>query len=404
MPYNRATLRELVTACFDSGDLNVFCSDHFAEVYNNFTDGQDKSDRVLKLLDYVERRSNFQQLAELVKVANPERYKDFEAQLTADQDTDPEITDALRLIQEELNRNPDYANLKSRFEVILEQISLLSDYKVLHDGLHTIQYSVFQNILASVKIVMDDKYARDDLSKYLRDYRREVSEMSDAAARKKVDAGENLWITQLDESGNELEDGIEKGDQAQMSKATEAINQVIGREPGRINLRLYQAVYAYNQTLPEPTDLMNKVRERINAIAPGAEKVMRFQKGIDALKEINANLKALIAEHNSWQEVERDLRVLPEFLADAGIPAFNKKWLKVRAQIEQYYSSGTDKSSVRLKKADERVGSAIAENDAEAVQKTFETYWSEASDRFFYVDKSVLALCERLKSIRSELD
>lgn len=390
-----------MTNCFDGGELNVFCSDHFAEVYNNFTDGQDKVERVLKLIDYVEQHSNLQQLADLVKAARPERYKDFEKLLTA---SDLEITDALRLIQDELNRSPDYANLKKRFEVILEQISLLSDYKVLHDGLHTIQYSVFQNILSSVKIVMDDKYARDDLSKYLRDYRREVAEMSDAAARKKVDAGESLWITQLDESGNELEDGIEKGDQAQMSKATEAINQVIGREPGRINLRLYQAVYAYNETLPEPTDLMNKVRERINSIAPGAEKVMHFQRGIDALKEINANLKALIAEHNSWQEVERDLRVLPEFLADAGIPAFNKKWLKVRAQIEQYYSAGTDKSSLRLKKADERVGAAIAENDAEAVQKTFETYWSEASDRFFYVDKSVLALCERLKSIRGELD
>lgn len=401
MPYNRFTLRELVTNCFDGGELNVFCSDHFAEVYNNFTDGQDKVERVLKLIDYVEQHSNLQQLANLVKAARPERYKDFEKLLTA---SDLEITDALRLIQEELNRNPDYANLKNRFEVILEQISLLSDYKVLHDGLHTIQYSVFQNILASVKIVMDDKYARDDLSKYLRDYRREVADMNDAAARKKVDAGESLWITKLDESGNELEEGIEKGDQAQMSKATEAINQVIGREPGRINLRLYQAVYAYNETLPEPTDLMNKVRERINSIAPGAEKVMHFQRGIDALKEINANLKALIAEHNSWQEVERDLRVLPEFLADAGIPAFNKKWLKVRAQIEQYYSSSTDKSSLRLKKADERVGAAIAENNAEAVQKTFETYWSEASDRFFYVDKSVLALCERLKSIRGELD
>ncbi|HZI85527.1 MAG TPA: hypothetical protein VFD48_01750 [Pyrinomonadaceae bacterium] len=404
MPYNRAILRELVMACFDGAELTIFCSDHFGEVYSNFTDGQDKADRVLKLLDHVERHSDFQRLAELVKAANAETFKDFEARLTAEQETDPQITDALRLIQEELNRNPDYANLKERFEKILEQISLLSDYKVLHDGLHTIQYSVFQNILASIKIVLDDKYARDDLSKYLRDYRREVAEMTDAAARKKVDVAENLWITQLEQSGNELEDGIEKGDQAQMSKATETINQVIGREPGRINLRLYQAVYAYNETLPEPTDLMNRVRERINAIAPGAEKVILFQKGIDALKEINANLKALIAEHNSWQEVERELRVLPDFLADAGIPAFNKKWLKVRAQIEQYYSSGNDKSSLRLKKADERVGSAVAANDPEAVQKTFETYWSEASDRFFYVDKSVLALCESLKSIRSELD
>ena len=391
-------------ACFDGGELNVFCSDNYAEVYNNFTDGQDKVDRVLKLLDYVEGHSNFQQLAELVKVANPGKYQGFEARLLAEQDTDPEITDALRLIQEELNRNPDYASLKTRFAVILEQISLLSDYKVLHDGLHTIQYSYFQNIVASTKIVLDDKYARGDLSTYMRSYRREVVFMKDAAERKKVDAEESLWITQLEKSGDELEEGINKGDQAQMSKALETINLVIGSQPSKINLRLYQAVYAYNQTLPEPTDLMNKVRERLNAIAPGSEKVAHFQKGIDALKEINANLKNLIAEHNSWQEVERDLRVLPDFLTDAGIPAFNKRWLKVRAQIEPYYSNSDDKSSIRLKGADEMVGSAVAENNPEDVQKAFENYWSEASDRFFYVDKSVLELCERLRLIRSELD
>ena len=43
-------------------------------------------------------------------------------------------------------------------------------------------------------------------------------------------------------------------------------------------------------------------------------------------------------------------------------------------------------------------------NDSENVRKAFENYYSEASDRFFYVDKSVLELCERLTVIRNDLE
>ena len=204
----------------------------------------------------------------------------------------------------------------------------MSDYKALHDGLHEIQYSYLENILASTKIVMDDKYARLDLTKYMRDYRRVVTDMKAAADHKEVDEAETLWISQLDQAGIDLEEGVKKGNQAQFSSATQTMNLVIGTQPTIINRKLYQAVYAYNENLPVPTVLMNNVWEKIKAIAPDAEKVKHFQKGIDLLKEINSNLKELIAEHNSWQDVEGQLRMLGGLLADASIIVFNKVWLR----------------------------------------------------------------------------
>jgi hypothetical protein len=408
MPYTRAILRELVEAAFTNADLKVFCSDHFSEVYNDFTDGQSETDRVLKLLDFVETHEGLEPLAALLKIANPVKYKAFEARLEQEteeqpQEADPLITDALRKIQEELERNPDYKYLKRRFEAILERISLLSDYKDLHDGLHTIQYSLYQNIVASTKIVMDDKYARPDLKQYLRDYRREVDNMKDAARGKQVGPEEDVWVTQLEQAGNDLEEGIEKADKVQIDGATQTINQVIGIQPTIINRKLYAAVYAYKENLPEPTDLMNKVREKINAIAPDSERVKHFENGINSLKQINTQLGVLTAEHNTWQDVDNQLRMLPDLL-EAGIPVFNKHWQSLRTRIAPYYANSDDKSSVRLKKADELLDAAIAENEVDAVRRAFDNYCSEASDRFFYVDKSVLELCGKLKLIRNELD
>lgn len=322
---------------------------------------------------------------------------------------DPDITDALVKTQEALKRDQDYDYLQRRFEAILEQISSLSDYKALHDGLHEIQYSYYQNIIGNTKIVLDDKYAKYDLLKYLRDYRRVVTDMQDAARRKKVESVEDQWIAQLDQAGNDLEEGINKSDKIQINSATQTINQVIGTQPTIVNRKLYFAVYAYNGSLPELTDVMNRVREKINAIAPQSETVKHFQKGIDSLKEMNAKLDALIKEHNTWQDVDNQLRILPDLL-DAGVSVFNKRWQAQRARIEPFYTSKEEetsvlyKSSVLLKGADDLLGSAIDENDPGGVRIAFENYCSQASDRFFYVDKSVMELCEKLSLIRKELD
>ena len=413
MPYTRAILRELVGAAFSDEDLRVFCSDNFTDVYNNFTDEQSKNERVLELLDFAQSHSGFKPLAELVKRANPEKYEEFESRLTQETEQtpkpDPEITSALEKIRQELKRDPDYGYLLRRFTAILEQISLLSDYKRLHDGLHEIQYSYYENIIRNTTIIMDDKYAKYDLNKYLGGYRREVLEMQEATRRKKVDPVEDQWVAQLDQAGNDLEEGIEKGNKSQMDSATQTISQVIGTQPTIINRKLYAAVSAYNGNIPELPEVMNRVRERFNAIAPPSE-TAKFERGISSLKELNTKLRVLIDEHNTWQGAETQLRALLDLLDDAGVSVVNKRWQKQRVSIEPFYTSNEDKSSVlykssvRLKEADEQLTAAIVENELEGVRKAFDNYCSQASERFFYVDKSVMELCERLSLIRKELD
>ena len=177
-------------------------------------------------------------------------------------------------------------------------------------------------------------------------------------------------------------------------------------QPTIINRKLYAAVYAYNEGLPELTDVMNKVRQKLDANKVESDK---FQRGIDSLKEMNEKLRALIAEHNTWQDVDSQLRILPDLL-EVGVSVFNKRWQAQRIRIEPYYTSKEEESSVlykssdRLKQADGLLSAAIDANDQREVGAAFENYCSTASDRFFYVDKSVMGLCEKLSLIRKELD
>ena len=206
MPHNRAVFRELVDAAFSNESLRIFCSDNFSEVYNNFTSEQSKSDRVLALIDYVERHNGFDRLASLVRQENPEQYEVFATRLSEEAGQsvppNPAITKALVLTQEALKEERTY--LQRRFEAVLGQIDLLSDYKALHDGLHEIQYSYYQNIIDNTRIVLDDKYAKYNLFNFLKAYRRDVSSMQDTTRKGRVEPVEEQWIDQLDKAANDL--------------------------------------------------------------------------------------------------------------------------------------------------------------------------------------------------------
>jgi CHAT domain len=296
--------------------------------------------------------------------------------------------------------------LQKRFETILAQIDLVTDYKVLHDGLHEIQYTFYPTMFDNTKIVLDDKYAKKSLSGLLNGYRREVSNMKDAARRGKVDAEENQWIDQLDIAASVMEQGIRKGNRSEIDAAGQSINDVRGAQPSIINRKLYNAVSTYNQNLSELPEVMTKVLKQLSTDQAEAEK---FERGITALKQLNGTLHDLISEHNVWQDIDGLLQMLPDLLVAAGAQVFEKRWLPLRKRIEPYYTSQEDESSVlfqtskRLKEADGELTAAVATGDAGEVGSAFRDYYDSASERFYYVDKSVKELCEKLTSIRDEL-
>ena len=85
MPSNLAAVRKLVSVAFSDEELTTFCFDHFRAVFEEFTAGQTKGQRVLSLVGFAERRGLLDALLDKVKKANPHQFALFEANLQADQ-------------------------------------------------------------------------------------------------------------------------------------------------------------------------------------------------------------------------------------------------------------------------------------------------------------------------------
>jgi hypothetical protein len=143
MPYDRFNLRELLKAAFSNPDLRVFCSDNFLEVYENFGEDQSKDERILDLLDFVEKHKGFEHLAGLVKTRNPEKYKEFESRLAAAETPAPETTFASRF-NEVMRR-------------LMETAFTIDDLKTLCSDLNTNYENISGDTLrAKVRGILDE--------------------------------------------------------------------------------------------------------------------------------------------------------------------------------------------------------------------------------------------------------
>lgn len=73
--YKLPNIQRLLMNSFDDASFNQFCMFYFDEVYNTFADGQNKQQKIMKLLDYCRRYLKFEYLIEQVAQQNQQQFE-----------------------------------------------------------------------------------------------------------------------------------------------------------------------------------------------------------------------------------------------------------------------------------------------------------------------------------------
>jgi hypothetical protein len=79
--YNLSALRELFNAAFGDEELTALCFDRFPAVYDNFSAGMSKGQKIKRLLDICLRREQLPVLAVDIQTRNPAQFKRYEERL-----------------------------------------------------------------------------------------------------------------------------------------------------------------------------------------------------------------------------------------------------------------------------------------------------------------------------------
>jgi formylglycine-generating enzyme required for sulfatase activity/energy-coupling factor transporter ATP-binding protein EcfA2 len=79
--YDTTALRELLTAAFSDAELDALCYDRFRPVFEAFSGGMSKAQKVQRLVEHCERQMSVEPLLAVVRERNPAQYAHFEARL-----------------------------------------------------------------------------------------------------------------------------------------------------------------------------------------------------------------------------------------------------------------------------------------------------------------------------------
>ena len=79
--WNFEAIRQLLTVACSDPELTRLCFDHFREVYETFSSGMSKPQKIQNLLEYCERSLEVERLLDLVQAQNPRQYARFAASL-----------------------------------------------------------------------------------------------------------------------------------------------------------------------------------------------------------------------------------------------------------------------------------------------------------------------------------
>jgi len=75
--YNIQKIINMMTDSFNDTELQQFCMNHYNDVYNSFTNGMDKTQKILILVSYSKRRLLLDSLLDNLSVTNPAQFDKY---------------------------------------------------------------------------------------------------------------------------------------------------------------------------------------------------------------------------------------------------------------------------------------------------------------------------------------
>lgn len=291
---------------------------------------------------------------------------------------------------------------RTDFQAASEQIAVLSGYKQLHDLFQQLE-DCYDLIVNGCRRLPADDMAWDELANAEPELDGIVDELLRVAGQATFAANEALWMRRLERGRGDLRAGIAASDLAQVRRGAARINDdILGRELSRVNSCLVTA--ARTLRLTTLIRALATVRDSLGGLRLDQQSVRQlavFDGGLDALEQLNGKLERAIQFHDTFQEIDDELRRVRE-LIDRDTGELQRAWSDLKPLAERLYDSGAPWVA-QLRDNGAALEQALASGEAGRIRRIFLRYRSHASRCFNQIDRDLLALCEELNSVGQPL-
>lgn len=305
----------------------------------------------------------------------------------------------------DLTRVPEVKPLVVVYRVVFrqagEQITVLANYKELHDGLHELQVQCYNLIVTELPRFPADAVAQDNLQQHEITLQDIIDRLRQVAGRAPYLANEAVWVEALEQGRAELRGALDHDDANRLKKAVRCLDRVLAVQPSVINTRLNET--ARQLPLPRLVEAMNTVYHKIDALRlPDADRVSRFEDGVEALGGLNEALAHLVKDHDQWQMVDAELRRIEVYL-EREIDELEQSWPDLKRRAEPLYARSLETWADSIRKDRDRLDTSLSAHDLVKIKSAFRNYRRRALDRFFRVDDALNTLCGNLRRVGEPL-
>lgn len=302
------------------------------------------------------------------------------------------------LMQTPAVRGAVYAS-RNAFQAVSQQIIVLGCYKALHDAFQRMEDG-YNMVLQIKKRMPADPSGWLELDLYFTEFHAGVQNLLDLASQTPFAANEVLWTQRLEYACRELQASIENKDLDQLTLATGRINQILGREPSRLNNALVTT--AQNLQLAAFVQTLATIRDSLITMGlqgRNIQQLQEFRRGVDALGHLHLGLNSAIRVHSTLQAIYDELYPINPLLF-RDLREFENIWAVQRLSVQSLKSLGDSEWIRNLCALVQQVEEAltIARNLVK-VLRFFQDYRYKLSRAFNQADEDLLSICGELKKV-----
>jgi hypothetical protein len=272
--------------------------------------------------------------------------------------------------------------LRNEFRQARSGIARLKTLKRLHDELHQLQKTCQSPLLLAVKR-FPDQTDPDELLNYVDNLDMTIIRLREIAAAGGLTPAETDWIGTLEEARGHVGAGTAQQDRKQFERGVLTLSRVLGLEPHAINkaMKAVAASLALDKLIEGLAEYQRTAR-----LDPETQR--QFQMSLEALAGTTGRLTDLIREHDTWQEIDQELRLIEANLV-YGPMQLQTSWPYLKERAEPLYGSHG-----ALAEGAGRLDTALESGDLPGIQRAFREYLNRAFFAFYRVDSNLKSFCE----------
>jgi hypothetical protein len=304
----------------------------------------------------------------------------------------------------EVMKNPLGGNFVGEFSWRLEdarkQISVIGDYKDIHDLIHKLRSECYDPAIDTLEMSQGTEVIQKTFPFYQQNLRNIVTSIREVRNHDAEVKKHTVWLkefdTLLEESAFHAEQWV---DRDSIRRRLRRLHQLITDKSFRLNTLLKSAVTALN--LSRLLELMSAVQNQMQLLNLEPERIQRITLGLKDLKKVALRLDHLVDSHDEFQFIDNILCGIEGLLETHGqqfLSDVELQWPILKGRTARIYKRKESWDKDFAETVD-RLEAAIGSQDMVKTEQSFRYYRREVFLRFYRLDFTLKQQCHELQKL-----